>query len=157
MKKILSNSLLRYTVCCCMIVMVFSVLNRFAGNTNYFSVTAEETFFRMEGSGGNQATVAYKDIRAITLTDQIDFGEKCSGYESDSELSGIWKNDSWQEYELFVNPKIQQYIILSAVGRTIVLNYESEDSTQSLYEGLVKFFREKGLDGQIVFTDIRNA
>lgn len=153
MKKLWSNQMTRYTLFCCMIVMVISLFNIFSGNANHFAISMGKESLHVEGSDGNTVTLQYEDICSVMLVNQIDFGEKCEGYESKVERSGIWKNDRWGEYDLYVNPQLEQCIVFQATDRILVVNYEREDSTQALFEGFYEFFVEKGLEEQIEFID----
>jgi hypothetical protein len=115
-------------------------------------VTIGEDSLGIQSYKGQEISVSYKDLTKVELNDTYDFGEVVDGTDTTRGTGGLWRNDTYGEYYLFINKKVDDYIILTTDTKIIVFNYESTNVTDSIYSNFIDLMKEKGLDGQITFT-----
>ena len=77
--------------------------------------------------------IPYEQIISLELTDAEDFGTLLNGAEKRTLHYGSYENDSWGQYNLCIDPRIDAYIIIETNNGFFVLNYENEESTKQLY------------------------
>ena len=115
---------------------------------------ARENSLYLSARSGDELSVDYERITAIELTDTFSFGQADGGSDTDKFRSGQWTNDTLGQYQTFTLKKVDRYIILSTDAETVVVNYESKDSTTSLYQAMIKLFEKKGMSESVAFTDV---
>ncbi len=71
----------------------------------------------------------------VGLSD-FDQGTMQSGAESSSCYSGTYLNDSFGEYQLHVNLKVNCYVIVHYTDGILVFNTDTADNTEALYKNL---------------------
>jgi hypothetical protein len=88
------------------------------------------------GQSGYELSVDFASIEAVEYRAEIDYGNLMEGIDNSKEKSGKWENDELKDYCMCVNAKVESCIILYMSEQTIVINYESEDSTKALYDAI---------------------
>lgn len=79
--------------------------------------------------------VNYDKIDSIEYVDQFDPGTVVSGNETRKYQWGTWKNELWGEYTLCVSKRIDNALLIyHSDGELLVLNYESNETTETLLE-----------------------
>lgn len=107
------------------------------GTVDSTTMDAEGLYF--ESASGYTSAIKWSDIQSAELRSCPDFGTLVEGTDDAPEKSGVWKNDAFGEYELFVSTKIENCIVCTTKdSRTVVFNFESAESTVSLYEAILK-------------------
>lgn len=107
------------------------------GSVSLLSLKADGLAF--ESTSGLSSAVSWTEIRSAEVRQEADYGAVVQGTDNSKEKSGIWKNAEFGEYELFVNPGIKTCIVcFTNADQVIVFNFESADSTMSLYEVIVR-------------------
>lgn len=150
------NRIRSYGVSLLIIVLAFL----FLGNTfrSSIDVRLDESGLILTSGSEYTVTIAYEDIVSIELADSADPGTLVEGTETSTEYSGVWKNDRWGEYSLFINPKLSRYLIFTtADGSVTVFNYQSDSSTESFYDSFCTMLEEYGLAEQATFTSFQDA
>lgn len=132
MKKI---SFLKSTILWIIAIIVFSMVLKPHRTVN---TEAFDGKIRIQGYSGYTMDVAYDEIESVELQKNFDYGIPVDGTDEKKEKSGIWKNAMFGEYQLCVNTAIDTCIILHMTSGVLVMNYESEKSTESLYEAILK-------------------
>ncbi|NBJ92867.1 hypothetical protein [Parablautia muri] len=135
---------------CVIILAVFFFFSRNRTNETVY-VLSEEDAVSITGCTGEKITVNYQDLVSVELLDAIDFGEVVDGTDTNQGAAGLWKNERWGEYHLFILHKAKKYIVLTTQEDVVVFNYESTDVTRNLYNALNELMVRKGLEGQIQF------
>lgn len=90
-----------------------------------------------------EITIPYDSVQKIELLSSLEYGTRLSGTESTEKKSGLWKNASYEEYYLLAAPGISHYIAVQTEDIIVVFNYESDDTTCSLYNALQGYIAEK--------------
>ena len=119
-------------------IAVFAALSMFMKPVRSTSCVAQEGRLLVTGRSGYELPVIYEKVTIIEYREEIDFGTLIDGVDDGKEKSGRWKNDEFGQYLLCVNAKVNPCIVLHTEEQTIVINYESQQSTQALYDALVE-------------------
>lgn len=91
--------------------------------------------------------LSYRNILSVTETDTLDPGTNLSGVSTDKCWFGVWQNSAYGQYTLCATPSVSRFIVLETAEGFVVCNYESDDSTQGLYKGLVELLEAKRQEG----------
>ena len=78
-------------------------------------------------------SIPYDQIISLELAEVKEFDARLEGNEKRALYYGSYENDSWGQYTLCVDPRINSCIIIETTNGFFVLNYENEESTQQLY------------------------
>lgn len=84
--------------------------------------------------------ILLKDIDSVELCDNLsefDWGVPQSGTANSSSLSGVYVNDTFGEYLLHVNIKIDNYIIVHYNNNILIFNTETTNGTIELYTNIL--------------------
>lgn len=107
------------------------------GAVDTTAMGADGLYFK--SASGYTSSIKWEDIQSVEVSKCPEFGTLVKGTDEDSEKSGKWINDKFGEYELFVSTKIENCIIcMTKDNRIVVFNFESEESTVSLYDAILK-------------------
>lgn len=98
-------------------------------------------------------SIPFAEIRTVSLLGTLERGEMVRGTSTSRIARGIWKNDAYGEYTLCINEKINCCVVIQADNQALVYNYESSETTQSIYDMLVQALCDLGYGGQIVFKN----
>ena len=88
---------------------------------------------------GSAFTVLYDDILSINLREVKDYGAYVKGMDTDNTCYGIWHNDEFGDYRLYIQKAIPLDLVITTASDTIVLNLESEDVTRQLYDQILGY------------------
>lgn len=120
-------------------LVVILILARTMKGEKIVGVTVESDGLSFETDSGYAAQLKWDDIKSLEIREKFSYGTLVEGVDGKKEKSGIWSSEEFGEYELFSNAKLECCIICQREsGPVIVFNFESEESTQSLYEAIVK-------------------
>ena len=88
--------------------------------------------------------IPYDEIESLELTKLPDKGTLIEGIEKRTLCCGTWKNDTFGEYTLCADPRIETCIVIRVkFGGVYVLNYENSDSTKQLHQMFTDLLRSK--------------
>lgn len=121
-------------------IVIFAICSSFGGQKTLIPLL-EETKFSMTDLEGNVHSFAYADIKNIELRkglSNFNRGELIDGIETRTYFSGTYSNDEFGEYQLLVKRKISTFIVVYLPEKIIVLNYESDDTTEMLYKSFTE-------------------
>ncbi len=91
----------------------------------------------LHSSSGTETALVWNDIARADLREDLFYGTVKNGTDDSKEKSGIWTNDEFGDYELYVNPSITNCLVMSMKdGRVIVINIESEKTTEDLLDAV---------------------
>lgn len=117
--------------------VVILALSRFMAGEQQVSVAVGTEGLSFKTESGYTSQLGWDDISALEVRADFAYGTLVEGTDTDKEKSGIWTNDALGEYELIAEAKISACIICSTrSGRVVAFNFESEESTRSLYEAI---------------------
>ena len=119
-------------------IAVFAVLSIFMKPTKTTSAAAQEGQLQITGKSGYTLSVVYDELETVEYREQMDYGTVVDGVDEGKEKSGIWENGELGQYRLCVNTKVKPCIVLRTKEQTMVVNFESESSTQALYNAILE-------------------
>lgn len=119
--------------------MIILILAKVMNGSSVTSVTVEENGLSFAAESGYTSSLKWDEVKSVEMRDALDYGTLVDGSDTSKEKSGLWTNDEFGEYELFVSPKISTCIVCTLqTDRVIVINYESEESTDSFYQAILE-------------------
>lgn len=88
--------------------------------------------------------IPYNQIESLELTGLPDPGTVIDGSEKRNLCCGTWKNNTFGEYTLCADPRIEACIVIRMKsGDVYVINYENSDSTEQLHQMFTELLRSK--------------
>ena len=88
--------------------------------------------------------IPYDEIESLELAELPDKGTLIEGIEKRTLCCGTWKNDTFGEYTLCADPRIENCIVIRMEsGDVYVMNYENSDSTNQLHQMFTDLLRSK--------------
>lgn len=125
------------------VIVAFTVFSLLRGGTSTYFDFGEETL-SITAPENYTYEVEYDEIVHLELVNEFEPGTLISGGETRKYQWGTWKNDTWGEYTLCASKQIDNALILSlSNGETLVLNYESEQTTDTLLELINDMIKEE--------------
>lgn len=117
------------------ILLVVAVL-LFSGKTD--AVFGEDGLTLSATLTGSK-TVAYSEIKQVSLRDGLDTGRRAFGFGGLTLTAGAFENTEFGGYSLYAYAKVKTYVVLqTADGSVIVFNRPSEADTKAAYEALLE-------------------
>lgn len=89
-------------------------------------------------------TIPYAGIQSVDLISELAFGRCTDGVDLEDRKNGSWENSAYGDYTLCVYANVPVYIVLHTAQGVTVFNYESESTTQQLYEALLPYLAQNG-------------
>jgi hypothetical protein len=102
-----------------------------------------ESSLTISGAGGTSYTIDYEDIQSVELVYSPDYGTSIDGGKKQMYAYGIWNNESWGEYRLYVNTNIDVCIVITDIKGVFVLNYINEQTTIDFYNSFLEYLEGK--------------
>ena len=131
------------------VFIFFFGYNFFGGNTSF--LTLDEQTITIQGADDYSASIPFDSVARMELRDSFDRGEAVSGGEKKTVSWGLYKNEELGEYDSLISSKIGLYLVITAKdGSVMVLNYESEDATSSIFTGFVNYYAEEGMEVEML-------
>ena len=122
---------------CLLVIVIFTVYRSMNGEPASMVELSREGM-TLNSTAGETVSVVWDEIEESEVRSDVDYGTCISGTDTAREKSGVWQNDEFGEYDLYINPKIGSCIVCRLdSGRYVVVNIESEKTTQSLHEQIV--------------------
>lgn len=88
--------------------------------------------------------IPYNEIESLELTNMPELGTVIDGSEKRTLCCGTWKNETFGEYTLCADPRIETCIVIRMNSdRIYVLNYENSDSTEQLHNMFLGLLHSK--------------
>ena len=107
------------------------------------SVRVQDDYLSMSYSAGDTMTIRYEDILSINETQDLGLGTYISGTQTKSYRVGVWENDEFGKYSLWVYANVPHYIVVETSDGIFVFNLESEDATSSFYKAFQEMIESK--------------
>ncbi len=133
----------RDVIVCLLIVGFFLLTKNSLGLGNYGGLTPvlEETRFGITDLNGETHFFSYRDADSIELRDDLksfDKGEMLDGKENRQVISGTFRNSEFGEYQLHIQKKLNNYIVVRDANGVLVFSIESDETTRLLYENFME-------------------
>lgn len=81
----------------------------------------------------SEPTIKIDEIQNIKLLDNVEIGNKQVGYKEDKCYAGYFDTQFGTCF-IYINPNIHSYIYFETKDDNCLINYESEEKTEELYE-----------------------
>lgn len=121
-----------------LVIILVILLLTYLGQINAASFAWTGSGLTMTVADDTVYTVYYEDILSIDLVTSPDYGACLSGSDGFRQDYGTWENDLWGTYQLCVTSAAKEAIVLTLTDSIFVFNYESDKTTESLYEYLLE-------------------
>lgn len=119
-------------------VAVIAVFSLFMKPTSNVSCAAGDGELLMTSRSGYELTVVYDAITSVEYFEEMDYGTAVDGTDDKYEKSGLWESDGLGQYLICTNSKVEPCIVIHADEQVMVINYESEKTTSTLYEAILE-------------------
>lgn len=83
-------------------------------------------------------SVLLKNVKTVELSSNYDKGSKIMGTDLYRVSAGTYSNSSYGRYKLFVYNSVPRYITINCDGAYIVLNLDTVEKTEKLYNNLIE-------------------
>lgn len=79
--------------------------------------------------------IPYDMVESLELTDLPELGENLDGYNNQVIQTGLWKNDTWGEYQSCLDLACETCIVVRLNdGRIFVISFRNTEETAASYE-----------------------
>ncbi len=117
------------------IIIIFVIISLFTGK---FELQFEETFFRINATYWDDATVNYADIDSIEYREENVAGTRTFGYGGSTIIMGECENSEFGSYTRYTYISCDACIVLTVDNNILVINGKNEEQTKEIYEELQK-------------------
>jgi hypothetical protein len=121
------------------VATVFAIV--YSGDSTVLDVG--EFSLAINGAGSTLYTIDYEDIQSVELVYSPDYGTSIDGGKKQMYAHGIWNNESWGEYSLYVNTNIDVCIVITEIKGVFVFNYINEQTTEDFYSAFLEYLEGK--------------
>ena len=121
------------------VATVFSIV--FGGDSTVLDVG--ESSLTIKGAGSTSYTIEYEDIQSVELVYSPDYGTIIDGGKKQKYAYGIWNNESWGEYSLYLNTNIDVCILIRENKGVFLFNYINEQTTKDFYNSFLEYLEGK--------------
>ena len=121
------------------VATVFAIV--YSGDSTVLDVG--ESSLTINGAGSTSYTIDYEDIQSVELVYSPDYGTSIDGGKKQKYAYGIWNNESWGEYSLYVNTNIDVCIVITEIKGVFVFNYINEQTTEDFYNSFLEYLERK--------------
>ena len=121
------------------VATVFAIVN--SGDNTVLEVG--ESSLTIKGAGSTSYKIDYQDIQSVELVYSPDYGTSIDGGKYQKFVYGIWNNESWGEYSMYVNSKIDVCIVITEIEGVYVFNYINEQTTKDFYLSFLEYLEGK--------------
>ena len=83
---------------------------------------------------GSTEVIAYEDITAAQLLENVDFGTAAEGKETRSGKSGTWVHPQWGSYTLCVYASSNKVVRITTETGCYLVNLASDGETEQLFQ-----------------------
>ncbi len=115
------------------IVLTGAVVLMVTGN---IEVYCEDKSFRINAAYWTDLEVDYSEIDSLAYRKGFDVGVRTNGLGSAKLAMGTFKNDEFGFYTLYAYTGIEEYIVMKADGKTLVIGMKDADETRKIYESI---------------------
>lgn len=79
--------------------------------------------------------IPYDMVESLELTDLPELGENVDGYNNQVIQTGLWKNDTWGEYQSCLDLACETCVVVHLIdGRIFVISRQDQEATAEFYE-----------------------
>lgn len=104
--------------------------------TGHIRVTVENDMLTVEGSYWSDYQIPVSEIQYLTYRENFSCGTRVNGLGSFKLLEGHFENSEYLDYTLYAYRNCNHYIVLKTYQGILVINGETEEKTEELYQTL---------------------
>lgn len=130
-------------VCCILLILAVVVFYTLAGGSVGISLDFREDALCLSASHYDWE-ISYGKICTLELVQLADPGQLVEGAKRSTLCCGTWENELWGSYTLCIDPRVETCVAITMDDDSVcVLNYESNDATQQLYQMFTDLLQNK--------------
>ena len=123
-------------------IIAFTIIRGTNGSSENM-VNLSQEGIALHSTSGVGAYMHWTDIDHMEMRENLDYGTLVDGTDARAEKSGVWQNDEFGEYDLYVNPKIKNCVVFYLTeGKTTVINVENAKTTESLFNAAAEMIQD---------------
>lgn len=125
-----------------LILIGASVWYYFKGS-NTTSIVIGEDGVTLSGPESEASFVPFDEVQGLEYLDAVpELGEKISGQESRSAVCGVYKNQQWGEYKVYLDAKVGSCILIRCDSGVILFSFESDATTKEFCRSFTEYLDE---------------
>jgi hypothetical protein len=126
------------------VVLLVVVLAYLASTrTEEISITIKDDYMSLSYSSGASFEIGFMDILSLMEAQDLELGKFVSGSETGRYKFGVWNNPQFGEYNLSIYANVARYIVVETSEQIYVMNFESEDATDSFYRAFLELLQNR--------------
>ncbi len=106
--------------------------------TGDIEVHCEDTSFRIEATYWADIEIDYSEITGLAYREDFDAGTRTNGIGSARLSMGAFQNDEFGSYTLYAYTGAEEYIVLEAGEKTLVIGMKNADQTREIYQSILE-------------------
>lgn len=80
-------------------------------------------------------TIKYDDMKKAEIRNNLDIGSKKSGTSTSSVAAGTFNNKEFGKYDIYANPKCDEYIVITLKdNKIVVINGADPAATKAMFD-----------------------
>lgn len=87
---------------------------------------------------GTTTELPFDTVTSVTLLEGIAPGQRVSGGIEDRCRYGVWETEAFGQCQFLTNITVDRCILIETENIPWVINFESEENTQALYESVLE-------------------
>ncbi len=125
---------IRITAVIVFIILIGVAILMFTGD---IEVYCEDTSFRIEATYWTDIEIDYYEIDSLVYREDFDTGARTSGFGSARLSMGTFQNDEFGSYTLYAYTGAEEYIVLEAGEKILVIGMKDDDQTREIYQSIL--------------------
>ncbi len=117
------------------IILIVVAIFMFTGD---IEVNFEASSFEIKASYWTDSDMNYSEIDTLTYRKDLDVGVRTNGIGSARLSIGIFQNEEFGSYTLYAYAGAEEYIVLTAGEKTLVIGMRDIKDTQTIYNTLLE-------------------
>lgn len=102
-----------------------------------YTISMANDAITVKGTDAYSYVLPMSDVASAEIVTIEDFGEFISGASNRTHMCGVYRNDQFGEYDIWIVKKVQSYIaVTDKDGHVLVINFESAKSTEELCKAI---------------------
>lgn len=127
------KSITRITIILTTVILIVVCVLLFSGDVK---VLFQKNYVTMDVPVCRDGEVYYKDIKSITLRNELVIGSRTNGIGTPRLQAGNYRNEEFGNYLLYSYTGCNRYIVVKTETATVVFNGKNDKETQKLFQQL---------------------
>lgn len=105
--------------------------------TGNIEVHCEDTSFKINATYWTDLEVDYSEVDTLEYREDFDVGIRTYGFGSARLSMGIFQNDEFDSYTLYAYTGAEEFIVLVADGKKLVIGMRDGNDTREIYDAIL--------------------